>query len=282
MIDLWFVLPAVALLVGACALVPLGQQVLQRGVVFMDLAVAQAAAAGSLWALVALHQHADGADVALDLAGLAGSLLCALAVAGLSRLWPQRREALIGLLYVLCACLALLGARMDPHGRDRMLELLAADVLWVQPAQAMTLALAAALLWGALLYWPRLLERDMPFYTGFALVISVAVPVLGLFLVFALLIGPALWLGRLSASGDHAQERPRANAPAQGVEVTQGGARLGLSRIRPLFVPLLLAWAACLLGLASSWWWDAPSGACVALACALLGLAAVWRRPKAR
>ncbi|MFM8343409.1 MAG: hypothetical protein ACKOB5_02690, partial [Betaproteobacteria bacterium] len=159
------------------------------------------------------------------------------------------------------------------------LELLAADVLWVQPAQAMTLALAAALLWGALLYRPRLLERDWPFYTGFALIISVAVPVLGLFLVFALLIGPALWLGRPSASSDQTREPQRANAPAQGVARAHLRARLGLSRIKPMFVPLLLAWVACLLGLACSWWWDTPSGACVALACALLGLAAVWRRP---
>lgn len=248
--DSWFWLPALALLLGACALVPLGQQVLQRGVVFMDLAVAQAAAAGSLWALVALHQHQEGHETALDLAGLAGSLVCALAVAALSRRWPQRREALIGLLYVLCAALALLGARMDPHGRDRMLELLAADVLWVQGPQVLMLALAAVLLWVALWMRPQLLGQDTPFYIGFALIISVAVPVLGLFVVFALLIGPALWL------------RASPQAPS----------------LHALRAPLALAFGACALGLAASWWWDAPSGACVALACALLGLAAALRR----
>jgi zinc/manganese transport system permease protein len=153
-------------------------------------------------------------------------------------------------LYVLCAALALLGARMDPHGRDRMLELLAADVLWVQGPQVLMLALAAVLLWVALWMRPHLLGQDTPFYIGFALVISVAVPVLGLFVVFAFLIGPALWL------------RASPQAPS----------------LHALRAPLALAFGACALGLAASWWWDAPSGACVALACALVGLAAALRR----
>ena len=46
----WFLAPALALCFGVLALAPLGAQVLSRGVVFIDLAVAQAAAAAALWA----------------------------------------------------------------------------------------------------------------------------------------------------------------------------------------------------------------------------------------
>lgn len=277
MMESWFLLPAAALLVGACALVPLGQQVLRRGVVFMDLAVAQAAAAGSLWALVVLHRADDGAQPLLDLSGLAGSLVCALAVAWLSRRWPPRREALIGLLYVLFACLALLGARMDPHGRDRLLELLAADVLWVQGPQILALSAAAALLWAGLLWKPSLMEHDALFYTGFALIISLAVPVLGLFVVFALLIGPALWDHARHEAAPPGPREPH-DARPENPEHAEHAEHPHSTAWRALSMPLALAGSACLMGLAASWWWDAPSGACVALSCAVLGLGAVARR----
>lgn len=248
--DTWFAWPALALVAGALALVPLGRQVLARGVVFIDLAVAQAAAAGSLWSMVLLHRgHAQAAD----LPGLVGALVCAAAVAWISVRWPARREALIGLLYVSFACLALLGARLDVHGRDRMLELLAADLLWAQGPPVLVLCAAAAALWALLIWRPHLLQRDAPFYASFAAVVSLAVPVLGLFVVFALLIAPALWLQEQSDASE--SFHPGRILPA---------ASLGL--------------LAGLVGLAGSWWWDAPSGACVALACALLGLGALLRR----
>jgi len=46
--DIWFLFPTLALLAGLLALAPLGAQVLRRGVVFIDLAVAQAAGGGAL------------------------------------------------------------------------------------------------------------------------------------------------------------------------------------------------------------------------------------------
>ncbi|MEY3285783.1 MAG: hypothetical protein RL500_513 [Pseudomonadota bacterium] len=240
----WLLLPALALLAGVVALVPLGRAVLDRGVVFIDLAVAQAAAAAALWSMGWVGHEVDWAS---DLAGLAGALLCASGVAFISQRWPQRREALIGLLYVLAACLAMLGARQDAHGRERLLELLAADVLWARP-MAVGLLCAAALLLVLLLRWqPALLMRDAWFYGAFAVVVSVAVPLLGLFVVFALLIAPALWLR---------------NGPGAG-----------------LLTGLLIGWAGSATGLALSWWGDLPSGPCVALCCAALGLAALLRPP---
>jgi zinc/manganese transport system permease protein len=118
-----------------------------------------------------------------------GAMLCASVVAWLSHRWPQQREALIGLLYVFGASVALLGAGQDPHGRERLGQLLAADVLWSDGYQVLVLATCAL----AVTLSRRWLSRDAVFYPGFALVASLAVPVLGLFVVFAALIAPGLW-----------------------------------------------------------------------------------------
>lgn len=228
MSEFWFLAPALALLLGLLALAPLGEQVLRRGVVFIDLAVAQAAAAAAL-AVAAFVDHPGWWST--QAAALAGALLAAAFVALLARRAPQQQtEALIGLVYVGCACSALLAARSDPHGRERLAELLAADVLWAGWPQVAALAAAAALV----LLLRRWLSRDAVFFPLFALAASLAVPVLGLFVVFALLIAPALWSGRAG---------------------------------------LLGAAKAMAAGFAASWWLDAPSGACVALALAAFGAA---------
>ena len=184
--DLWLLPPVLALVIGLLALAPLGTQVLRRGVVFIDLAVAQAAAAAAL-AAVALGDHPP--PLVTQLAAVAGALLAAALVAGLAKAWPEHREALIGLVYVACACAALLVARTDAHGAEHLSELLAADVLWsgwpqvvALTACAITVALAG-----------RRLERDGWFFVTFAVVASLAVQVLGLFIVFAALIAPGLW-----------------------------------------------------------------------------------------
>jgi zinc/manganese transport system permease protein len=130
----------------------------------------------------------------------------------------------------------MLAARGDPHGREHIGALLAADVLWAGPEQVAWMA-ACALAVALLQAGAGRLARDAWFFPSFAVVASLAVPVLGLFLVFAALIAPALW-----------QQR---GAPAW-------AARAG-------------AVAAAGAGLAASWVFDAPSGVCVALVLALFG-----------
>ncbi|WP_396266936.1 metal ABC transporter permease [Ideonella sp.] len=227
--EFWFMAPLLALLAGLWALAPLGRQVLLRGVVFIDLAVAQSAAAAALLISVWLDHPETWST---QLAALIGALAAAGLVAWLSRRVPTQREALIGLVYVAAACVAMLSARADPHGRERMAELLAADVLWVTWSQASLLAACAVLVW---LLRGRC-SRDTWFYPLFALVASVAVPILGLFVVFALLIAPALWW-------------------------PQGAGRA-----------MLAAGCTLTMGLGISGWLDAPSGVCVALSLAALGL----------
>lgn len=241
--EYWFLAPMAALLFGLLALAPLGAQVLARGVVFIDLAVAQAAAAAALAAMAWLD-HPDLLGVQLTAA--LGALFCASFVAGLARMWPQQREALIGLTYVAGACLAMLAARADPHGREHLAELLAADVLWAGWVQVTILAGCAAIVSLLSLRWPRLLGKDLVFFPCFALVASMAVPTLGLLLVFACLIAPGLWM------------------------------RAGSSLATSIAAAVIAAGA----GLMASWWLDAPSGACVALALATWGVFSAAIRKK--
>ena len=117
------------------------------------------------------------------------ALLATALVAALARGWPEHREALIGLLYVACACSALLVSRGDAHGAEHLHALLAADVLWSDWPQASALAACAC----AVTLAGRRLRQDKVFFLAFALVASVVVQVLGLFIVFAALIAPGLW-----------------------------------------------------------------------------------------
>ncbi|MEY2804705.1 MAG: hypothetical protein RL657_2041 [Pseudomonadota bacterium] len=239
----WFIWPALALLAGLLALAPLGRQVLLRQVVFIDLAVAQACAAAAMWAGAWLHWHEDW-----QTQGIAafGAVACGALVATLSRRWPQQREALIGILYVCGAALALLGARLDPHGQEQFMRLIAADVLWVQPEQVYTLAVCALIVATLSRGVGLRMQDDRWFYSVFALVASVAVPALGLMLVFATLMVPALWMARGWTSA----------------------------------AALSLSGAALALGLAASWWLDAPSGPCCALTLGLAGLFSAWSPPQ--
>jgi zinc/manganese transport system permease protein len=236
----WFAFPLLALAAGCIALAPLGAQVLARGVVFIDLAVAQGAAAAALWAAVWFDHPGP---VTVQGFALAGGLLAAALVAALVRRRPAGREALIGLVYVAGAAVAVLGAFDSPHGNEHLARMLAADLLWADPMQALTLAAAAAAILAVHRLRPDIWARDAVFYPGFALVAGVAVPALGLFVVFACLIVPALWM------------------------------RAGW-RLTPALGMTLVAGAA---GLAMSWGLDRPSGACVALALAMAGLASVLR-----
>ena len=231
----WFLLPALGLFASLIALCPLGVQVLRRGVVFIDLAVAQAAAAAVIWSGVVLHQDSAWS---LQLAGTLGALLLVGAVALMTRYWPQHREALIGLLYVACATLTLLGARLNPHGPAQLSELLAADILWINSTRVILLGLCALLVIGVQIFKPALFGQNRLFYPLFAIVASITVPALGLFLVFVCLIAPALWLER--------------------------GSRWPVVSL--LFI------AASVLGLYLSWQADLPSGIILALVLAFTGM----------
>ena len=232
----WILVPVLALGAALLALAPLGTHVLRRGVVFIDLAIAQSAAAGALAAL-SLGRHP--AWWVTQTAAILSALVAAGVVALLARRWPAQREALIGLIYVASATLALLTASNDPHGSEHLHALLAADVLWAESPQVAALSLCALAVWAT----RRKLHHDHWFYPIFAAVASIAVQTLGLFVVFAALITPALW------------------------QLRRGWA---------VAAALALSGLACGVGLGMSWLLDAPSGPLIALSLATTGVLSIW------
>ena len=193
----WLVVPLAASTLMTVCLVPLGHRVLARGVVFADLAVAQWAALGSLAGLAWLPN--------LTLAGVPiSSLVFALLAVALIQLMVRRvpayREALIGSLYVLGATLATLLVSHDPHGAQRLAQTLNGDLLWVIPSDLPILAITA----GAVVIWQALLPeawRNRLFLPLFAVAVTLAVELAGIYVVFATLIMTPLALCHLRGHG---------------------------------------------------------------------------------
>ena len=116
----WWAPPLAAGLVLTAIHCHLGQHVLARGVIFVDLALAQAAALGAMVALI--YGHAPGSGVAYAL-----SLGTALAVAGLLAVTRDGRrgipqEAVIGVIYAVtsAAAIVLLDSAQDPHAGEHV------------------------------------------------------------------------------------------------------------------------------------------------------------------
>lgn len=168
--------------------VPLGQQVLNRGIVFIDLAIAQVAGLG-VTAASAFGLEAEGWHV--QIAAVGAALLGALLLTLTEKIWPEVQEALIGVLFVVAACVELLMLANNPHGGEHLKDLLVGQILWVQPQQLLPIAILYAL---ALVVWFAARNRigQIGFYILFALVVTQSVQLVGVYLVFASLIIPAL------------------------------------------------------------------------------------------
>ena len=194
-IDFSILWPAfVAGLLVTATHVPLGAQVLARGIVFIDLAIAQIAGLGVILADAAgLAAHGWAVQVFALAAALAGALL----LTWTERHWPDVQEAIIGTTFVLAASAALLLLASNPHGGEHLKELLVGQILWVSPR---SLVYVAAIYGGVLGLWFGIRGRigRVGFYLVFATVVTVSVQLVGLYLVFATLILPALATRRLA------------------------------------------------------------------------------------
>jgi zinc/manganese transport system permease protein len=181
-----------ALIAGLLVLathVPLGTQVLDRGIVFIDLAIAQIAGLGVI-AADALGLPEGGA--AVQIAAVCAALLGALLLTWTERKAPEQQEALIGVMFVLAACAGILLLAGNPHGGEHLKELLVGQILWVNSTQLAWLAVVSALIIAALRFgWIRRLGR-FGFYGAFALAVTASVQLVGVYLVFSSLIIPAL------------------------------------------------------------------------------------------
>ncbi|MBI5462591.1 MAG: metal ABC transporter permease [Gammaproteobacteria bacterium] len=168
--------------------VPLGQQVLKRGIIFIDLAIAQIAGVG---VIVAHNLGWAENGWGVQLAAVGAALLGALALTWTDRRWPRIQEALIGVSFVLAATAAILLLSYDPHGGEQLKDLLIGQILWVGLDDLWpVLLLYSAVLAVWFVRGPRL--GHLGFYLLFALSVTASVQLVGVYLVFASLIIPAL------------------------------------------------------------------------------------------
>ncbi len=250
MIEL-LALPFLACLVLTGIHAYLGLHVLARGVIFVDLALAQVAALGLTVALLAGHPPASAAAYWYALAfAVGGGLVFALTRV---RQAPIPQEAIIGVVYAVSAALTILVVDRAPQGAEHIKQLLVGSILTVSAADVASLAVLYAAV--GLVHWlarrpmlaisfgdaegggRRVAAWDALFYASFALVVTSSVRLAGVLLVFAFLVVPAAIAALL----------------ARGV-----GARLALG------------WATggvvSALGLIASYRWDLPTGATVVAA----------------
>ncbi len=219
--------------------VPLGMQVLARGIVFIDLAIAQIAGLGVI-AADALGLPAGG--VAVQVAAVSAALLGALLLTWTERCAAEQQEALIGVMFILAACAGLLLLAGNPHGGEQLKELLVGQILWVNTTQLLWLAAVTAVLLLALARgWVARLGR-FGFYAVFALAVTASVQLVGVYLVFSSLIIPALGTRQLSGK--------RRQLVAYGIGALGYALGLSLSALFDLPSGAVVVWtlAACALG----------------------------------
>ena len=215
LLSLWL-WPLVALVVLPAALVYFGLHVVGRGIIFVDLALAQIAALGIATAVLL------GADPDHGVLPQALALLFTMAGAALFSLTRFRhprvpQEAIIGIIYIVSAAAATLVLSRTAAGDEEIKNLLVGNVLLVTRAEVLR---AAALYLGVgVLHF--LLRRkfhlisfdleeaerqgmsvrlwDFLFYASFGLVVTSFVRIAGVYLVFSYLIVPAVCGALLSS-----------------------------------------------------------------------------------
>jgi len=235
----------------------LGMHVIQRKIIFVDLALAQIAAFGATFGfLLGIGPHEPGAYF-FSL----GFAIVGAAIFAMTRMRHERipQEAIIGIVYAVAMAAAILVADRAPEGAEHIKETLVGTLLWVRwPVIAKTAAIYAlvGLLHFVLrerflqisfqpdqAYAERRYVRlwDFIFYVTFAFVITSSVAIAGVLMVFSFLVIPAV---------------------IATLFVTSIAARLA--------VGWSVGIAACLIGMVGSYRLDLPSGPSVVVS---LGIA---------
>ena len=202
-------LPLLACLLLVLIHPALGQHVLARGVIFVDLALAQIAALGQS---VAYLLGADPHDPSMYYWSFGFTLLGA---ALFSFLWDREhsvlQEAFIGISFALATAATLLLLSNAPHGAEHVSGTLSGEALgWVAWRDVVIMATLYAIV-GAFLFFSRrklllcsenpkkaremglsVKKWDFLFYASFGLVVTSSVKVSGVLAVFSYLIVPVV------------------------------------------------------------------------------------------
>lgn len=179
---------AIAGLMIALTHAPLGIEVLRRGIIFIDLAVAQIAGLGLVVGNMFIH---DPSPWLIQFIALACAVAAGLFFRKVETAMPERQEAIIGCTFVLAASLALLLLADHPHGGEEVKHLLSGQMLFVTWTDVAKHAPIYALILLAWFSKPEV-RNNMGFYLIFALAITSSVQLVGVYVVFASLILPAL------------------------------------------------------------------------------------------
>lgn len=172
--------------------VPLGVDVLRRGIIFIDLSIAQVATLGVIAAsLLGLEEGGMATQLSAGVAAVIGALI----LTWTDRRWPELQEPLIGLLFVFAAAVGILLLAHHPHGGEHLRDLLAGQILWVSWERLWPVAVLYGLvltIWFGLFGGRTGAGASFGFYALFALVVTASVQLVGVLLVFASLIAPAV------------------------------------------------------------------------------------------
>lgn len=203
-------LPAfVAGLVVTGMLAYLGVHVVERGVIFVDLSLAQIAAFGTtVGVLAGYDMHSDMGHVFSLGFALIGAAIFAMSRMHRSTRIPQ--EAIIGIAYAVAAAASILTMSKATGETEHLKEMLVGNILsvsWSELGKVAGLFVLVGLFHFALRRRFLLISMDEPeaerqgmsirlwdflFYGSFGLVVTSAVPIAGVLLVFSYLIVPAV------------------------------------------------------------------------------------------
>jgi zinc/manganese transport system permease protein len=194
-----------------------GLHIVRRGVIFIDLAVAQMAALGMAIALARGHEVDSPEAYWLSLGfALGAALMIAVTRFKLGRV-PH--EAIIGIIFVLASALGIVVLEQSPHGLEELKDTLSGSILLVQePDVTKTAAVYAVIMLLAIFLWrrntaislgepdtPRGLSRafyDFAFYGLLAFVVASSVKIAGVLVVFSWLVMPPViaffWVDKMS------------------------------------------------------------------------------------
>ena len=222
--------------------VPLGTEVLRRGIIFIDLAIAQVAGLGVI-AADTMGWEAEG--IMVQISAVSAALAAALALHWTDKHWPKIQEALIGVSFVLAATAGILLLAGNPHGGEHLKELLVGQILWVNYEQLLPVAVVNALVLIAW-YFMRDHLRGFGFYAIFAFAVTASVQLVGIYLVFSCLIIPAL-------ATRHIDRRGLRIVCGYGVGIAGCMAGLTLSVSADLPAGAVIVWCLTIFALLFAW-----------------------------
>lgn len=228
----------------------LGLHVVERGVIFVDLSLAQIAALGATIAFLAGHDLHSQASYFYSL----GFTILGAAVFSFTRFEKKRipQEAFIGIVYAVCAAASILIVDRAPEGAEHIKYILVGNLLAVTPQEVVKMAGLYSFV--GFLHWlwrkpllaisidPEKAQKDgisvklwdFLFYGTFGLVVTSSVSIAGVLLVFSFLIVPSVTAMLFSD-------------------------RIGVR----LFIGWSMGTIVSLLGMVASYYLDAPTGATV-------------------